>query len=364
MKRMKYNVLIADDNVEVQKYLTNYLNWPEYEMKVTKVASSGAEAIAYLKENKVDAALIDLNIQGINGIDIVKEIKSLGLKTYPIVMGGYKSKKYINKALEIGAKDVIYKNIDEKALNTALLKSYYHLKINGEKKEIIPNAAMELMELVEMKEQMDTHAVNRIFDIVLEASKKENSIQTEVFSSFWSEFWLISKKKYGWLDNLFNFYKHENFLWENEMSESELELEFINIAERFGSMVQKFDICQGDGRVREICANIIKEVENEVCLESIANEMNYSKNHICTLFKQKSGNSFIDYVNTVKIERAKERLENSTLRNYEVGKLVGFKNTDYFMRVFKQNVGMTPGEYRIFARKNERNRYLARISAR
>ena len=60
----------------------------------------------------------------------------------------------------------------------------------------------------------------------------------------------------------------------------------------------------------------------------------------------------------VKIEKAKERLENSILKNYEVGKLVGFENTDYFMRIFKQRVGLTPGEYRIQARKEERNRYL------
>lgn len=356
---MKYNVLIADDNMDVQNYLTNYTNWQEYEMKISKVASTGHEAIDYLKSNHVDAAIIDLNIQGINGIEIIREIKQMGLKTYPIVMGGYKSKKYITRALEIGAKDVIYKNIDEKSLNSALLKSYYHIKSHTDKRETIPHATMSLLNLIVNKEESIESGAKNIFTDLMNLKTKDGE-ENQIAVDFWKDFWKIAKKKYGWLENIFNFYKYENYSWQDVSNVAELEREFLHVADTFGALVRKFDICEEDGRVREICACIIREVENEVRLESVAKEMNYSKNHICTLFKQKSGNSFIDYVNLVKIERAKDRLENSTLRNYEVGQLVGFKNTDYFMRVFKTAVGMTPGDYRIYARKKERNRSLSR----
>ena len=288
---MKYNVLVADDNPEIQTYFSKYSNWFEYEMQLEKIASTGVEAIDFFRKNKVDIAIIDLKLKGINGLEVIEEINRLGLKTYLIVMGGYKSKKFIEEAMANGARDVVYKNIDEKALNGALLKGYCFLEGHNEKRAGLPCKAMGLMEVIEERSKELLPEVDKKFLAVMETAKSSEQAHGEIFSKFWKEFWLVARKRYGWLENIFNFYRYENFDWE-ALNEKETELEFTNTAIRFGELVRRFDVCQEDGRVREICASIIREVENGVRLSLIAKEMNYSKNHICTLFKQKTGREF------------------------------------------------------------------------
>ena len=78
----------------------------------------------------------------------------------------------------------------------------------------------------------------------------------------------------------------------------------------------------------------------------LANEMHLSKNYIGSLFKKETGVSISSYLNKTRMEKAKELLKNPVNHVSEVGFLVGFDNTDYFTRKFKDYAGMTPSEYR------------------
>ena len=67
---------------------------------------------------------------------------------------------------------------------------------------------------------------------------------------------------------------------------------------------------------------------------------------LSTLFKQKTGMKFIDYLNEVRIEKSKELLKDSNRKMYQISKAVGYDNPKYFFRIFKKKTGMTPEQYR------------------
>jgi YesN/AraC family two-component response regulator len=68
--------------------------------------------------------------------------------------------------------------------------------------------------------------------------------------------------------------------------------------------------------------------------------------HVSRLFSQKLGKTFLDVLTEIRIEKAKELLEGSALKIYEVAEAVGYKKPSYFAEIFKAKTGMAPADYR------------------
>lgn len=84
----------------------------------------------------------------------------------------------------------------------------------------------------------------------------------------------------------------------------------------------------------------------ELTLETIAAQLCISVTHLSRLFKAQTGQSFVDYVTSVRLEKAKELLKATDMSIKQVCYKVGFNDPNYFSKVFKRSVGVTPGEYK------------------
>ena len=83
-----------------------------------------------------------------------------------------------------------------------------------------------------------------------------------------------------------------------------------------------------------------------ITLESLSEEFLISPAYLCKLFKKKLDINFIDYLNHVRISNAKKLLSSTFLKIYEISSLVGYLDQNYFAKVFKRIVGVTPNYYR------------------
>ncbi|OKP91946.1 two-component system response regulator [Paenibacillus helianthi] len=93
---------------------------------------------------------------------------------------------------------------------------------------------------------------------------------------------------------------------------------------------------------RYIEANYHKDLS----IEEVAEVADLSISHFCTLFKQMSGYTFLEFVTHCRMEKAKYILQNSNVKVYQVAPLVGYQDPRYFTQVFKKATGNTPTEYR------------------
>ncbi|SYX86932.1 helix-turn-helix domain-containing protein [Paenibacillus alvei] len=84
----------------------------------------------------------------------------------------------------------------------------------------------------------------------------------------------------------------------------------------------------------------------ELTLSELSERYGMSISYFSAQFKRGYGYSFVDYVNQVRIQKSKELLLNPHLKVYEVAHAAGYTTLQYFNRVFKQIVNMTPLEYR------------------
>lgn len=95
------------------------------------------------------------------------------------------------------------------------------------------------------------------------------------------------------------------------------------------------------------CGYIKQNYSNpELSLHSTAAQVFISPVYLSTLFKRELNMTFVDYVSSTRLERAKLLLEAGGIKNYEVAGMVGYNDAQYFSNCFKKYTGMTPSEYR------------------
>jgi len=97
--------------------------------------------------------------------------------------------------------------------------------------------------------------------------------------------------------------------------------------------------------IKEVKKYIRSEYMNNITLGTAADHANISRVYLSQLFKQETDENFIDFLNRVRIEKAKEYLMFETIKTYEVAQKVGFQDSSYFSRIFKKFVGETPTDF-------------------
>jgi len=91
---------------------------------------------------------------------------------------------------------------------------------------------------------------------------------------------------------------------------------------------------------------IKKNYKNKITLEEVANELNISPHYFSKLFKDEVGETFIDYLTSLRIQKSKELLAENQLSGKEICFEIGYGDPNYFSRNFKRIVGITPTEYK------------------
>lgn len=92
-------------------------------------------------------------------------------------------------------------------------------------------------------------------------------------------------------------------------------------------------------------------MDEELSLNTAAHVANVSANHFSALFSQNMGQTFIEYLTSLRMSKARELLRCTAKRSSEIAGEVGYKDAHYFSYLFKKTQGMTPSEYRKLKRE-------------
>lgn len=86
--------------------------------------------------------------------------------------------------------------------------------------------------------------------------------------------------------------------------------------------------------------------KSDFTVKKVADYVKIDRTYLYRLFKEETGLSIIDYINSRKISRAETLLMNEGISIKDVAEAVGFSDQMYFSRVFKKFKGMSPSEFR------------------
>ena len=130
-----------------------------------------------------------------------------------------------------------------------------------------------------------------------------------------------------------------------------IEVEYESFLQAFLGIIQYLRqknqrVQQYSCKVRRVMEFIEENYAQRLELTALAEMADLSANYLCYLFKKETGFRVVEYINLIRMERAKELLGGRGLSAAQAAEQVGFVDTAYFCTMFKRFTGQTVTEFR------------------
>ncbi len=240
----------------------------------------------------------------------------------------------LNYSNGLGDRNIIYINdIEPKSqlsvYQTKLIDTYIKSLKNSDDKQI----QKDIKELFDSMERSDTSLYNqqrRCLSLILAISDALYDLDCNpaiLFNN--TDAWSLIKKT---------------------QSTSELKTFIENITDVVISHIEDIQKQKAADIVSQAKSLVEQNYAGDASLETIAAQVFISPCYLSVIFKKETKTTFKNYLIQTRIDKAKELLEDTDLKIYEVAEKVGYNDTRYFSELFQRICGKTPSQYR--ARKN------------
>lgn len=126
-----FKVLIVDDDMIVRVGIKMIADWKKHEMEVIGEASDGYQGMEIFHLYNPDLILTDIKMPGMDGIEMLKQIRAENSDVRIILLTNYDDKENLKEAIRYGANDFIAKNeLNEEMMEKLLQKEFYELQKN------------------------------------------------------------------------------------------------------------------------------------------------------------------------------------------------------------------------------------------
>lgn len=437
-------VLLVDDEIFTIRMLQNIIPWKELGLELTGYAQNGEEAYNMVLKDFPDIIISDIKMPGMNGLEFLNRIHSVGPGIKTILMSAYADFSYVKEGMKLGCCDYIVKPVDELELEQALRKAVSEIQGQKEQEKVVSKSVKQL-ENINLYHYMSTgHGFNKIkkmkeqyrtkmecytvFMIQLSSSTIDeynnaaniemgregyvSNILEHILSSWSAEYTIFDYEEGRWtviletdssvcqhkiaaciisslfeetgihvnicfstigqgLEQLPKLYeevqdlsKYSFYMGEEEIlgygyncSKEEIDqIRDIGISREMQKAVRDSEESGStlSGKSKKLYTRTVEEslrliegrYNENLSLEEICAQIAVSKSYFCYLFKRETGMSVWNYLTVVRLQHAKELLENTDLKSYEIAFQVGYDNPSYFSKLFKKYENMTPNEYR------------------
>ena len=121
---------------------------------------------------------------------------------------------------------------------------------------------------------------------------------------------------------------------------------------------EKDSMEMGDASPVERAEEFIRQhYAEEFKVDKVADALFINKSYLMRIFKEYTGITLLQYLNTIRCKKAEELLQNTNLTIESIAFKVGYATASHFTRVFKQINGQTPLRYRRMMKRKERQSY-------
>lgn len=160
-----------------------------------------------------------------------------------------------------------------------------------------------------------------------------------VFECFFSKLGEESVEIFKMLNKVENMYNFDNF---NEYFQT-----VEDLLMRLHEYNKQLKLVYSEQKYLEQAVHFIKEnYYKDLNLAVVSNHISLNYSYFSHMFKEYTGQNFVDYLKKIRIEEAKILLKQPEYKVFEVSEMVGYKNPKQFTRVFREMEGISPSEYR------------------
>ena len=400
-----YKIIIADDDVKFLEQFKKITDWERFDMTVTASFDNAEDVLEYVKNNIVDAIITDIAMPDMTGLDIAKYIYDNYPDVKVMLFSAFQSFKFAHEALEYGVVgymtkpiyfEKLYKNLEklkqildskkgdgflsDEMINrrSGFVKEFF--RMDNAYKSIVQNMLDKInlpYNILYMPSAVTTFRIENIENYLKNIWKHGNDALSEAIKRITcygnDNFYciplcvsetditvlIISKKQNGSFEQYVDEIKEK-------MSET-ISMDIVQTQKQYaGSLADMRRLIKD--RQSPYLISVGKRLEDlnneeetfkeklqkyieENCLKDIsrsdaAKEFYMNESAFSRLFKDEFGESFIDYVSHIRMEKIKQKIIDNDESITELYEECGYKSKSQFFRVFRQYTGMTPLEYR------------------
>lgn len=145
-----------------------------------------------------------------------------------------------------------------------------------------------------------------------------------------------------------NFYGNEDSIFIQWSYDYTLLRDYVrNLVKNSAEALKTYSAYSSENPIDNIVDYLNKNYNQDITLEKLSELFYLNPSYCSTLFKKQIGINYSQYVNQLRIQKAKQLLLNDNISISRIAKMVGFSNDEYFFRVFKKFSGQTPNEFRL-----------------
>ncbi|WP_110930746.1 response regulator transcription factor [Paenibacillus bouchesdurhonensis] len=135
-----YTVMIVDDEPKLRLGLQTLIPWQELGYEIMGTAANGNEALRVDEEQIPDVILVDIRMPGMDGLQLLQEIRRRGWDTHAIVLSGYADFEYARQALQYGVEGYLLKPVNKEELSALLQKLHQQISADRLEKQVHQDA--------------------------------------------------------------------------------------------------------------------------------------------------------------------------------------------------------------------------------
>ena len=365
--------MIVDDMEIMRKEIKRLKIWGEPTgFNIVEEAKNGQEALEKLRKRKMDLVITDIKMPAMDGVELLKKIIHEELSSCVVFLSEYGEFEYARQGIVYGAFDYIIKPVNEEKLRKLIEKAAKHiekkkieeekiekLKVQVEEKVEILYTEEDVEKIIKMFKNIDLKVVEAASNIVetVGVTANYNVLKLAyVLNRMTSTLLEALQEIYPWLYKLTNISEYTDIDFAKASSFSDIKTAFLELIRELIMKIKKFELGnEVNSMIRNVCKIVLEHVDDEISVKVIANQLFLSQSYLSTLYREKTGTSLVEYITMVKMERAKILFRDNNIKNYEVANILGYKDVEYFGKIFKKYTGITPSKFK--------NRYLNRENA-
>jgi len=340
-----YKVMIVDDMEVLRRDVKRLSLWGEASgFIIEEEAKDGLEALAKLKSKSIDLVITDIRMPNMDGIELLRNIYEKKLCPFTVLLSDYTEYNFARQGFLYGAFDYIGKPVDETELTGLLARIRKHLdEMSRFRREDIKQVILQI-------ENDNPHAAatlaNDLIDTICDAHADDRPKMQHLLKNTVREMIGEILKTHSWLDRFADTEALVTADYSTFHDPKEMKAFIKGKLGELLMMIHRFAGGHGSDIVRRACDYVLTNIEEEISVKLLSEKLFINKSYLSEVFKQKSGMTLLQYITMAKIERAKKLLREGNLKNYQICDLLGFKDVEYFGKLFKKHTGVLPRDYK------------------
>lgn len=361
-------IFLVEDEAIIRRGIRDNIDWKSNGFEFVGEAGDGEYAYPLILKTEPDILLTDVKMPFMDGLELSRLVKKALPKTKIVILSGYNEFDYAKEAIKIGISDYLLKPVTSTSLIDALKKVAETIREERERTRLLERYFVSYEKYTEFLDKTDYSGVDRklIEDFLKLGSVEEcGPFVDEYFAAVGENNYMsLLLRQYMAMDIYFCVQEFLKALKvETEEIPAELKdikqipkaIESVDTTMDYLKELFTFALTMRDQRSTDRYGSLIREAKNYIMenysksdfsLNMISTHIGVSASYFSSIFKQETGQSFVEYLTRVRIDKACELLKCTTLRTAEIGERVGYNDPHYFSSTFKKIMGQSPKDYK------------------